>query len=292
MHRICWRGIITPLWVARKSNFNSLLLPRKAMSSVAQGKEQHEHKRQKQEPLPPRFLDIFGIPHKMYRAQLLKASAKYATYDFRHADLAALEALEKEFGGIVFGLEKHAQAEDVSVIDALSKHAKPGDERSLVDRWQRDHVVLEEELLHVKDYFTQLVEVHKAGGSHAKEEQATLGRRINRAWNGYIGKYFLHMQAEEDEWMPFVARYFSEEEISLMDGKGLRSFPDAAKLVKLPEVFSWLDPDDQALYLVHVRKYIDDDALFKQVVANIKQAIKPEYWELLTKALPELTAKL
>jgi hypothetical protein len=261
------------------------------MSSVAQGKAKHT-KQDGLKPLPPRFLDIFGVPHKMYRAQLLKASAKYATYDFRHVDTKAAEELEKEFNGIVFGLEKHAEAEDISVIEELSKRAQAADDKSILETWQHDHVVLEQELLNIRDFFTQLVETVKAAGPGTGEEAAILGRRINRAWNGYIGKYFLHMQKEEDEWMPFVARYFSEEEISDMDGKGLRSFPDQVKIIKLPELFSLIDPDDQALFLRHVRKYVSDDNVFKQVVAGIKGKILPEHWELLVKAVPDLTAKL
>jgi len=120
------------------------------------------------------------------------------------------------------------------------------------------------------------------------DEKIALGIKVNNLFNSFFGRYLLHMQEEEEEWLPLFWKHLSEEEILEMERKSMAGFPDEMKIQRLPLIFSVINPFERATYLNVVNKNVSL-VTYKAIMEGIAKVLSVEDLQLLQSMSPNLT---
>jgi hypothetical protein len=145
--------------------------------------------------------DLYTFVHKAHRVRLFTVSMEIARADFSDpADVAHVQVLlEKEFAH----LREHAGIEE-HYIHPLYKRVAP----EVAVEFEREHRDLEREL--------ETLEVIERNGD---------GKRLHRAYNGFLGRYLVHLEEEEQRQEDILWTRCSDEELAEVFARFQRERP-------------------------------------------------------------------
>lgn len=182
-------------------------------------------------------IDLFSHPHKEQRLLFCALSASLSK--FEATDEAALSMIKNALNALIATLHDHALSEDTFIIPLLKNFST-----SLEEEHQEIDVMMAE----VGDLLNHLCDAKV-------EERDELVAVLYRTFNRFMGHYFLHLDKEETQVMPFLWRQFTPEEIVgvIVAFKAYKQPEKAEKM--LPNILKAMTKEEQNLMFISIRKY-------------------------------------
>jgi hypothetical protein len=179
--------------------------------------------------------DLFTPVHKGLRAMLYDLSRRLQNNDF--ADVTATNAvvadLENDFavarsaGCLLCTLHHHAEDEEGQVFPAVAKAGN-----GLVPALIEEH----HELTRREEALAR--SAHAIVALASAEERVAAGKRLNQEANALFALYISHMNREEVDLVPLMARQFTDPQLAAMRQALLRSMPPE----RLFAILGWMLP--------------------------------------------------
>lgn len=138
--------------------------------------------------------DLYTFVHKAQRVKLFDLSGLIARADFADADDTA--RVKTALADMITHLREHASIEDHYIHPLYRSLAQDEDSLDVAAEFDAEHEFLEQELAHLEGIVSE-----------------GLWKELHRAYNGFLGRYLVHLEEEEAAQEDVLWAQFPDEDL-------------------------------------------------------------------------------